>query len=76
VVEATTIQQNAMLNPLKTETVLRSPTISSQNKKKRNDDDEESKDTKKAKMAAVRAEPEEQQQKRMWEMDTDSEEDF
>jgi hypothetical protein len=55
---------------------LEKPTISSQNKRKRNDDDEESKDMKKAKMAAVRAEPEEQQEKRIWEMDTDSEEDF
>jgi hypothetical protein len=55
---------------------LEKPIISSQNKRKRNDDDEESKDTKKGKTAAVRAELEEQQQKRIWEMDTDSEEDF
>jgi hypothetical protein len=31
---------------------------------------------KKANMAAVQAEPEEKQQKGIWEMDTDSEEDF
>jgi hypothetical protein len=55
---------------------LEKPTISSQNERKRNDDNEESKDTKKAKTVAIRAEPEEQQQKLIWEMDTDSEEDF
>jgi hypothetical protein len=55
---------------------LEKPTISSQNKRKRNNDDQESKDTKKAKTAAVRAEPEEQQEKWIWEIDTDSEEDF
>jgi hypothetical protein len=55
---------------------LEKPTISSQNKRKSNNDDEESKKTKQVNTAAVRAEPEEQQQKRIWEMDTDSEEDF
>jgi hypothetical protein len=65
-----------MLKPPKNGDSLEKPTISSQNIKKRNDDDEESKDTKISKTAAVRAEPEEQQQKPIWEMDTDSEEDF
>jgi hypothetical protein len=52
------------------------PTISSQNKKKKNDDNEESQDTKKAKTAAILEEPEDQQQNPIWDMDTDSEEDF
>jgi predicted small secreted protein len=55
---------------------LEKPTIRSQNKRKRKDDDEQSKDRKKAKSGAIRAEPEEQQHIPIWDMDTDSEEDF
>jgi hypothetical protein len=55
---------------------LEKPTISSQNKRKINDDEEESKATKKIIMAAFRAVQDEQQQKWIWEMDTDSEDNF
>jgi hypothetical protein len=49
--------------------------VTSLTKRKRNDDEIEEENKKKAKIAAIRAEPEEVKQRRIWEMDTDLEED-
>jgi hypothetical protein len=55
---------------------LERPTISTQNKRNRNNDDNRCKDMKKSKLGALQAEPEDQQEKLIWEIYTDSEEDW
>jgi hypothetical protein len=59
---------------------LEKSTVSSQRKRQRSDEEneveKENTNTKKAKIAAVRVEPEIAAERRIWEMDTDAEEDF
>jgi hypothetical protein len=59
---------------------LEKPTISSQRKRQRSDEEnkveKENTNTKKSKTAVARVEPEIAAERRIWEMDTDAEEDF
>jgi hypothetical protein len=55
---------------------LEKTTVSSQNKPKRNDKEEESIEQKKAKMVDTRVDPEENKERRIWDIDSDAEEDF